>query len=144
MDFKDSWEFCCSQESSMLFVYLEVLYAIVCALVLLTQNQKRVEIMLEWLWSNFNAYAFLHTLQPEYTTCDRHKLVLWYEEPEIFFGHSKICGVNFLNVLLAQQHLPSSFSLLSLRLNLLKQCLSTKHNEKKQTGRFRSYYSLMQ
>ena len=61
-----------------------------------------------------------------------------------FFGHSKICGVNFLNLFLAQQYLFSSFPPPSLRLNLLKQCLSTKGNEKKPTGRFRSYYSLLQ
>lgn len=28
---------------------------------------------------------------------------------DILFGHSEICGVNFLNVLLAKQHLFSSF-----------------------------------
>lgn len=143
MYFKDHGESCCSQGGNILFFPLKLLHDIVSVLVLLTQNQKWVKIMLEWLWSDFNACAFLHALQPQNATCDSCRLVLWYKEPEIFFGYSEICGVNFLNVLLAQ-HLSSRFSLLFLRLNLLKQCLPTKGNDKKQRGGFRSYYSLMQ
>lgn len=126
MHLKDTWDSYFFQGGSTIVVSVEHLHDTVIEHVFLTQNQKWVKIMLKLLMSDFNAFAFLLLLY-------NHRVqvgAMTWRARDIFFCRSKISGVNFWNVLLAQQHLSSSFSSLSLRLNILEQCLSTKGNEK--------------
>lgn len=140
MHLKDHWESYCSQHGSILFFPLKLLSLCWCFWHRIKNERKSC-------WSGSGVISML---LPSYMLYN-HRMQLvtdagWcydIKSQRYFFGYSEICGVNFLNVLLAQ-HLSSRFSLLFLRLNLLKQCLPTKGNEKKQTGGFRSYYSLMQ